>query len=188
MEKKVYRTLIADDEELAREALRCQLESLGHEVVGEAKDGDEAVRLAADLHPDIVLLDVRMPVKDGIAAGKEIMEEAKCPVLLFTGFTDEATAAAAARAGAFYYLTKPVKVDDLEPGILICVQRHKEVETARGRLADIKLVQRAKGVLMDHFGLTEQEAHDRIHRTARGSSRTMAAVAMEVIEKQQIPS
>ncbi len=167
--------------------MRLLLESLGHEVVGEAVDGHEAVKLAAEVRPDVAILDIRMPGRDGISAGKEILEEAICPVLLLTGFTDEEKVAAAARSGAFCYLTKPARPEEVESGIAICVQRFDDIQRVRRRLTDSKVLQRAKGLLIDRFGLSEQEAHDRIHHTARSSSRTMAGVAEEIVATQEMP-
>lgn len=182
-----YRILIADDEEQARSAVRAQIESIGHEVIGEATNGEEALALAQKLLPDCVVMDIRMPKMDGITAAKTISDAVHCPVLLLTAFTNDELSLQAAESGAYYYLTKPAKISDLRSAIQVCIARFKELQQVRKRLESKTLIQRAKGILMDEFGLKEQEAHAKIHFTARNRNLTMEEVAKAIIEKKKMP-
>ncbi len=179
--------LLADDEDVTRESLKGQLEALGHRVVAEASNGKEAIDLAIKLKPDLALLDIRMPELDGIDAGREIIETADCPVMLITGYSGEDIIHRAAEAGAFYFLTKPIRMSDLEPGIAMAVARFKDLRQLHKRLEARTLVSRAKGFIMDAMGLTEEEAHKKIHFLARKQNRTMAEVSQSIIENKQLP-
>ncbi len=185
--KHSYRVLIADDEAAASDALRLQIESLGHEVVGVASDGQEAIDLAVQLTPDLAILDIRMPEMDGITAGKLLMEQVDCPVMLLTGFSDEEKVSRAVDAGAFYYLTKPVRLADLQPGVEVAIARFKDKQSVERRLEARTIIDRAKGILIDQFGYKEQEAHKKIHFLARNNNRTMADVSKVIIETGQVP-
>lgn len=181
------RVLIADDEDIARQTLRAQIETIGHQVIAEATDGEQAIQLAVDSQPDIALVDVRMPVKDGIDAAKGIAEKAKCPVVLLTGHSEEDVIERAVRVGVFGYLTKPVRLADLKPIVELCVARHRDLSDVERRLESRTLIQRAKGILMDEFGLTEDQAHKKIHFAARNHNRQMQEIAADVIESHQLP-
>lgn len=190
----VYRVLIADDDEAVRSLLRAQIERLGHEVVGEASDGRKAVELAETLRPDMAILDIRMPGHDGIDAANEILDKAPCPVIFLTGYAEEDLVSRAGEAGAFYYLMKPFRAEDLAPAMTLSAARFRQMQEkerlldqARHDLEERKLVERAKGILMDQHGLTEQEAFRKIHFAARNSNRPMAAVAVEVLESGRVP-
>lgn len=184
---QAYKVLIADDEAAASDALRLQVESLGHQVVAVAANGLEAIDLAVKTNPDVALIDIRMPELDGISAGKILMDEAECPVMLLTGFSDEEKVNRAVEAGAFYYLTKPVRLADLQPGIEVAVARYRDKQSVEKRLAARTVIDRAKGILIDQHGMKEQEAHKRIHFVARNNNKTMAEVAQVIIDTGQIP-
>ena len=184
---KTFKILIADDEPAASDALRLQIESLGHQVIAIALNGQQAVDLAVETKPDLAVLDIRMPDLDGITAGKMLMEQADCPVMLLTGFSDEEKVSRAVETGAFYYLTKPVRISDLQPGIEVSVARFRDKQHVERRLAARTLIDRAKGILIDQHGMKEQEAHNRIHFVARNNNRTMSEVAESIIETGQIP-
>ncbi|MGI8924500.1 MAG: ANTAR domain-containing response regulator [Fimbriimonadales bacterium] len=191
----MYRLLIADDDDDVRELLRAQLERLGHNVVAEARNGEEAVRLAAQHAPNMAILDVRMPIMDGIDAAHKILHDNPCPVIFLTAYVEEDTVARAGETGAFYYLVKPFRTEDLAPAMTLSAARFNQyqnaqylLERAKKDLDDRKTIERAKGLLMEQFGLTEQEAFKKIHFAARNSNRHTAAVAAEVLESGQVPS
>lgn len=187
-EKKMsLRLLLADDEEIARQSLRAQCETLGHTVVAEAGDGRQAVALAEETKPDLALLDIRMPEMDGIEAGREIIEMTNTPVMLITAYSDEDVIQRAADAGAFYFLTKPIRMSDLEPGMAMAVARFRDMRQLHKRLEARTLVSRAKGILMDKMKMTEDEAHKKIHFLARNQNKTMAEVSQFIIENKRLP-
>ncbi len=181
------RILIADDEQEARDAVRAQVEQIGHTVAAEAGDGAEAAELAALHKPDLALIDIRMPKQDGIEAARQIIEQTGCPVILLTGHTDEDLIREAADVGVYGYLTKPVRLADLQPIIEVSLARHRDLTVAKRRLEATKIIQRAKGILMDQYGLSEEEAHKKIHFAARSNNRQMQDVADEVIQTRKLP-
>ena len=190
----MYRVLIADDDEQVRGLLRLQIERLGHEVVAEASNGADAVRLAQENSPDMAILDIRMPVTDGIDAANEILDKAPCPVIFLTGYAEEELVSRAGEAGAFYYLMKPFRSEDLAPAMTLSAARFRQMQEkerlltqAREDLEARKTIERAKGMLMDQHGLTEKEAFRKIHFAARNTNRPMAAVAVEVLESGRVP-
>jgi response regulator NasT len=182
------RVLIAEDEALTRTILRVRIERLGHEVAGEAENGLQAVELAASEHPDLILMDIRMPEMDGIEAARRIMAENPCAIIFLTAFGDQDLVEQAGEAGAFAYLMKPFRKEDLAPAIEIAVARHRqsasqtaEIASLRDALETRKLVERAKGILMTRHGLTEDEAFKRIHFQARNQNKKMREIAESII-------
>ena len=182
------RVLIAEDEALIRLDLKEMLEEEGYAVVGEAADGEEAVALAGRLRPDLVILDVKMPKLDGIAAAEQIAGGRVAPVVILTAFSQRDLVERAREAGAMAYLVKPFQKKDLVPTIEMATSRfaeivalEQEVGGLHERLEARKVVERAKGVLMTEHGMTEPEAFRWIQRTAMDRRTTMRAVADAVL-------
>ncbi len=180
--------LIAEDETIIRLDLKGQLEAAGYRVCGEARDGDEAVELARSTEPDIVLLDVKMPVLDGIEAARRIMQERSVPILLLTAYTEETLVRRAANAGVFAYLVKPFHANELIPAIETAVARHEELAALREEVATLgdalaarKSIERAKGLLMEHEGMTEGEAFARLRRASQVSGQSLKVIADAIV-------
>lgn len=182
------RILIADDEPIIRLDLKQMLEQLGYTVIGEAGDGKEALALATDAKPDLCILDVKMPVMDGIEAAQRIAEEAIAPVIMLTAYSDRELIERAMEAGVFAYLVKPFKPSDLAPAIEVARSRYdqhqalaKEFESVKDRLEARKAVDRAKGILMESQNITEAEAYRRIQQQSMNLRKTMREVAEAII-------
>ena len=183
------RILIAEDEALIRLDLREMLEEEGFEVVGEAGDGETAVRLARELRPDLTVMDIKMPGLDGLAAAERITEEKLSPVLILTAFSQKDLVERAAQTGAMAYLVKPFQKSDLVPAIGIAVARYQELQALEQEVTDLaerletrKVVDRAKGLLMDRYGMNEQDAFRFIQKTAMDRRLPMKDVATKVVE------
>jgi AmiR/NasT family two-component response regulator len=192
MPNSATRIVIADDEPLIRIDLRENLESLGYEVVGEAADGKHAVEVARKLRPDIVLMDIKMPEMDGIAALRVLTEENIAPVLLLTAYGEGELVQQASDAGAVAYLVKPYRQSDLQPAIEVALARFNELRTLRSELQDVrealtvrKLVERAKGLLMETQGLKEAEAFRRIQKLSMDTRKSMKDVAEAILLAHQ---
>jgi len=184
------RVLIAEDEALIRLDLREMLEEEGFEVVGEVADGASAVRLARELRPDLAVLDVKMPVMDGIEAAEEISRERLSAILILTAFSQRELVERARRAGALAYLVKPFQKHDLLPAIGIAISRFRElsgleatVDDLQGQLAARKLVERAKGLLQQHEGMSEADAFRALQRAAMERRVTRGQVSEETIAR-----
>lgn len=187
------RVVIADDEPIIRLDLRQMLESLGYEVVGEAGDGQAAVDLARELKPDVCILDVKMPVMDGIEAVDIITDENIAPTIMLTAYSDKELIDRARAAGVFAYLVKPFKPSDLAPSIEVARARFeqnvlltKEVTNLSQRLEARKAIDRAKGILMDSHSLGEAEAYRRIQVQSMNLRKTMQEVAEAIILAKSI--
>ncbi|HMQ33504.1 MAG TPA: response regulator [Chloroflexaceae bacterium] len=187
------RILIADDEPLIRMNLRETLQEQGYLVVGEVGDGQSAVNLARQLRPDLAILDVKMPHMDGISAAREIAAEQLAPVLLLTAYSSRELVEQAREAGVLGYLIKPVRDAELMPLIEVTLarwaeqaDRRKELGALKDRLETRKLVERAKGCLMDQQGLSEAEAFRKIQQLAMNSRKTMREVAQAILLAQQL--
>lgn len=183
------RVIIAEDEALIRLDLAEMLAEEGFEVVGQAVDGEQAVLMATELRPDLVIMDVKMPKKDGIEAAGEIVADQIAPVVILTAFSQRDLIERARDAGAMAYLVKPFSKADLLPAIELAVARYAETAALRLEVADIsqrlearKIIDRAKGLLMTHQKMTEPEAFRWIQRTAMDRRTSMQAVAGAVLE------
>ncbi|CAN5137633.1 response regulator [soil metagenome] len=180
--------LVAEDEALIRMDLVEMLEEVGYVVVGQAGDGATAVRLATELRPDLVILDVKMPVLDGLSAAEQIVAARIAAVVIHTAFSQRDLVERAREAGVMAYLVKPFQQRDLVPAIEMAVSRftelvalEKEVGDLTGRLEARKLVERAKGVLQAQ-GMTEPQAFRHVQRRSMDERRSMRSVAQEVLD------
>lgn len=187
------RVIIADDESIIRLDLRKTLEAGGHTVVGEAGDGETALNLARTLKPDIAILDIKMPVMDGLDAAKAITEEGIAPVVLLTAYSEPELIARAREAGVFGYLVKPFQEADLHPAMEVACARfeqmkalQEQVHNLEDRLETRKAVERAKGILMEKHGLTETEAFRRIQTQSMNTRKSMREIAEAIILASQI--
>ncbi|HET9873831.1 MAG TPA: response regulator [Propionibacteriaceae bacterium] len=183
------RVLVAEDEVLIRLDLVEMLTEEGYEVVGQAGDGEQAVALATELRPDLVVMDVKMPRLDGISAAERIAAERIAPVVMLTAFSQRDLVDRARQAGAMAYVVKPFGKADLIPAIEIAVARYAEIQAVESEVTDLterlesrKAVDRAKGMLQTGLGLTEPEAFRWIQKTAMDLRKSMREVAEGVIE------
>jgi two-component system, response regulator PdtaR len=181
-----HRILVAEDETLIRMDLVEMLREAGYDVVGAAMDGSEAVSLAESLKPDLTILDVKMPVLDGISAAEKIISIS--PVLMLTAFSQKDLVERARDAGAMAYVVKPFTINDLLPAIEISISRHKQMKSLEAEVADLhdrletrKVIDRAKGILMKALNLSEPEAFSWIQRAAMDRRITMKEVSEAVI-------
>jgi two-component system, response regulator PdtaR len=182
------RVLIAEDEALIRLDLAEMLVEEGYDVVGEAGDGETAVRLTEELKPDLVILDIKMPIMDGLAAAEKIAGARLAPVVILTAFSQRDLVERARAAGAMAYLVKPFQKSDLVPAIEIALSRFSELSTLETEVASLterletrKSVERAKGALMTQYGMTEPQAFKWIQRTAMDHRMTMREVADRIL-------
>jgi response regulator NasT len=182
------RILVAEDETIIRLDLRETLEHAGFEVCGEARDGEEAVELARAQKPDLAVLDVKMPRLDGIEAARRILDERPIPIVMLTAYGQDELVGRAVEAGVFGYLVKPFREVDLLPAIRAARARHDELTALREQadslaeaLAARKSIERAKGLLMEREGLTEQEAFARLRKASQVSGRPLRVVADAVV-------
>jgi response regulator NasT len=188
------RVLVAEDEALIRMDLVEMLHEEGYEVCGEAADGQQAVELATALRPDLVFLDVKMPVLDGLTAAEQIVAARIAPVVILTAFSQRDLVERAREAGAMAYLVKPFQKKDLLPTVEMAVSRfaervalENEVADLHGRLEARKVIERAKGVLQAEHGLTEPEAFRWIQRASMDHRRSMRSVAQDVLDGTAAP-
>ena len=184
------RVLVAEDEALIRLDLVELLTGEGYEVVGEAGDGEQALSMARELEPDLVVMDVKMPKMDGITAATAIAEDRIAPVVMLTAFSQRELVERAREAGAMAYVVKPFTPNDQLPAIEIALARHEQIITLEAEVADMverfetrKLVDRAKGLLNEKMGLTEPEAFRWIQKASMDRRLTMQDVAKAIIEQ-----
>jgi response regulator NasT len=188
------RILIAEDEPIIALGLAQRLRRLGHQPVGPARDGVEAVEVARVDTPDLYLFDIDMPGLDGLAAAAALAAEGRRrPVVILTGVDDPQLVDRSVASGAAAYLTKPIDDRQLDAAIRIAAARHEdllaleaEVERARRLLTDRKLVERAKGLLMDALSLSEADAHARLQRAARSRNVSLGAIAQDIIDQRDV--
>jgi len=184
------RILVAEDEAIIRMDLIEMLQAAGYEVVAAATNGQEAIDLAGEHQPDLAILDVKMPVLDGITAAAKIIEIA--PVLMLTAFSQRELVDRARDAGVMAYVVKPFTIGDLVPAIEIAISRHQQMKSLASEVADLhdrletrKIIDKAKGILMAALNLTEPQAFSWIQKAAMDRRLTMKEVALAVIDPKQ---
>ena len=188
-QKSAVRILVAEDETLIRMDLVEMLQEAGYVVVAQATNGEEAIALATEHNPDLAILDVKMPVLDGISAAEKIISIA--PVLMLTAFSQRELVERARDAGVMAYVVKPFTIGDLIPAIEIAISRHTQMRSLADEVADLherletrKVIDRAKGILMKALNLSEPEAFSWIQRAAMDRRLTMKEVAQAVISPE----
>ncbi|MEC9000495.1 MAG: response regulator [Actinomycetota bacterium] len=189
------RVVLAEDEAIVRLDLKETLEEEGYEVVGDTGRGDHAVELVAELDPDVVILDIRMPGLDGIEAASRIAASHDAAVVILTAYSQRDLVNRAIEAGALAYLVKPFQRSELVPAVEVARARHREMRaltdqarTLADRLEARKVIDRAKGVLIDEAGLAEADAFRFLQTTAMSSRLTMADVAHQVLDNGLRPA
>jgi AmiR/NasT family two-component response regulator len=182
------RILVAEDETIIRLDLCELLAGAGHEIVAQARDGEEAVALAREHAPDLAIMDVKMPRLDGIEAARRILDERPIPIVMLTAYGHQELVARAVDAGVFGYLVKPFREQDVVPAIATARARHEELVALREEaeslgeaLAARKVIERAKGILMQKDGLAEADAFARLRRASQASGRPLRVIAEAVI-------
>lgn len=181
--------IIVDDESLIRMDMRDIIEAAGHEVVGEGKNGVEAIELAKNLEFDVVLMDIKMPELDGIEASKQISRAKLGPVVLLTAYSQEDLIAKAMETGVYGYLVKPVRENQIMPTLKLAIARYNEQkklileknELAKD-LEDRKIISKAKGILMEIYDLTEDDAYSKIRSFSMNKGKTVAEVCDAIIK------
>jgi response regulator NasT len=188
------RILVAEDETIIRLDLRGLLERAGHEVIGEARDGEEAVGLARELEPDLAVMDVKMPRLDGIEAARRILEERPIPIVMLTAFDQRELVERAAEVGVYGYLVKPFREQDVVPAIETARARHQELLAVRAEADSLqqalvarKAIERAKGLLMEKENLSEADAFARLRKASQVSGRPLVVIAEAVIATFEAP-
>lgn len=184
------KVLVAEDETLIRLDIVETLTDAGYEVVAEAGDGETAYQAALENHPDLCVMDVKMPKMDGITAAEKIMKEVSCAVVMLTAFSQKELVERARDAGAMAYVVKPFTPAELLPAIEIALSRHAEIQSLEGEVADLqdrfetrKVVDRAKGLLMENMEMSEPDAFRWIQTTSMNRRLTMREVAEAVVEQ-----
>ena len=182
----MYRIVVAEDETLIRMDLVEMLTESGYQVVAQATNGQEAITLATKHKPDLIILDVKMPILDGISAAEQLINI--CPVLMLTAFSQKELVERARDSGVMAYVVKPFTINDLLPAIEISISRYRQMKTLESEVADLyerletrKLLDRAKGILMKALNLSEPEAFSWIQKTAMDQRASMKAVAEAII-------
>ena len=188
------RVVIAEDEAIIRLDLKETLEEEGYDVVGETGRGDKAVELVRELRPDLVILDIKMPGMDGLAAARIISAEKVCGILILTAFSQREVIEEARDAGALAYLVKPFQKSDLIPAIEVAIGRFREMQSLNGEIDALgeqleirKTLDRAKGVLMDKYNLSEADSFGFLQRSAMNLRLTMHTVAGQVVAGELHP-
>ncbi|MFB3880413.1 MAG: ANTAR domain-containing response regulator [Armatimonadota bacterium] len=186
-----FRVVLAEDESAVAASVAGQLQAMGHRVIGEAGTGEEAVKLAAECRPDVIVMDIRMPDCDGIEAARRIAEQTPTPVVFLTGYFDSELLAGATAAGGLAYLLKPASSEQLAAALELARTRFAEITDLKDHIARLnealearKLVARAKGILMAHHGISENEAHKRMQREASRANRKLVDLARAIISAQ----
>ena len=187
------KVLAVEDEGLVAAALTALLGNLGHQVVGLAKDGQEAVECAATLDPDLIIMDIRIPIMDGIETARVILGQKPIPIVLLTAYADENLARRAGEAGVMAYLVKPADRKQLGSTIEVALARFEELHTLRQEVHDLnealetrKVVEQAKGVLMKRLRLPEAEAFQRMQQTSRSRRASLKEIAATILRAEEL--
>jgi response regulator NasT len=184
--KPRWRVAIVDDHERSRVALRAAIWAAGGEVAGEASRCLDALTLLERTTPSVVVFAVGLPDGDGIETAAEVIARGTCPVVLFTSHTDDALVDRARAAGVMAYLLKPLRPAELAPALDLAIARWQEARALRARLEERKVIERAKGAMMQRHGLTEDEAFKRLRRTAMDTRRPMIEIARAVLVSESV--
>lgn len=189
------RILIAEDNDLVSLTLEEQLKGLGYDVIAIARTGTEVVNLAVRLKPDLIIMDIRMPELEGTEAAARIRDQYPVPIVMLTAYADKETIRKAEAAGALAYLVKPVNENELPPTINIALARFRELQSLRSEVVDLqdslearKLIERAKGILMQRLALSERDAYERLRQRARDKRAKMKDIAQAIIEAEELLS
>lgn len=187
------RVLIAEDNELVSLTLEEQLSNLGYSVVGVARTGAEAVRMCAQLMPDIIIMDMQMPEMDGAAAAQQIGKQCPTPVIMLTAYSDADHIRKAESSGALAYLVKPVKAEELPPTIDVAVARFREIQQLREQVDTLqetiearKVIERAKGILMQRRQIGGEEAYELMRQWARERQRKVKDIAQAIVDAESL--
>lgn len=193
MDKKKLRILLVDDESIIRLDLREMLKEHGHDVVGEASDGQMAIELANQLSPDLILMDIKMPTMDGLEAVRRINQNRRIPTIMLTAYSQPELVEQAVELGVFAFLVKPIKEHDILPTIEVVLGRaeemqalEKEVGSLKETLETRKLVEKAKGILMESYGLSEAAAFRRIQKLSMDKRKPLKEVADAIILAREV--
>ncbi len=191
--KKKLRILLVDDESIIRLDLREMLKEQGHEIVGEGSNGQEAVELAEKLNPDLIVMDIKMPVMDGLEAVKHINAERTIPVIMLTAYSQPELVQQATELGVYGYLVKPIKEADILPTIEVALARANELHALQKEVGDLKetietrkLVEKAKGILMENYGLTEAAAFRKIQKLSMDRRKPLKEIADAIILAREV--
>jgi len=192
---RTVRVVIADDEPLIRMDLRAMLESLGHTVVGETDNGQDACYLARSLKPDLVILDVMMPKMSGVEAAAAINRERLAPVLLLTAYSDAAVVDDATRAGVLAYLVKPFRAEELRPAIEVAIARYREMTALEGQRDELqdhietrRIVGKARAILARRYAVSEHEALRRMQAQSLSLNKSIKEIAAAILLTEDIES
>ena len=185
---KALRILLAEDDPAVAASVEQELRALGHEIVGEAATGKEAVSLAAQIEPDLVVMDIMMPDGDGIEAARQIAERSPTPVVFLSGYFDEDLLEGVVASGGLAYLLKPATSDQLQAALTLAQEQFRQMKDLRDQARRLeqalearKLVTRAKGLLMQRHCLTEEEAHRRMQKEASRSNMKLVDLARAIL-------
>lgn len=185
--------MLAEDEFMVLMGLKSSVAQLGHQVVGEATDGESAVKLALEKKPDLIIMDINMPKLDGLEAIKRINQELFIPSIIVSGYYDEELIEKASEEGVLYYLIKPINTKELQIAINISISRFNDLKELVMELKDTKkalearkYIERAKGILMDRKGLKEAEAMRELQKISRNQNKKLVVVAKEIIQADKL--
>ncbi len=192
---KSLRILLAEDEYLCLIGLVTNLKQLGHEIIGQASDGEELVKMALKKKPDLIITDINMPLMDGIEAIKKINEQIFIPSIIISGYHDRELIERATKEGIFNYLIKPVDIWDLKVAIEVFISKFEEFQLIKVKLDDTekslenrKYLEKSKGIIMDRFHISEDEAMKRLQKMSRDTNKKMLDIAKEIIAAHKILS